>query len=209
MNLQQYKVIQQSTISSTAVPLNQLQQQDILMPLIHQYAKTLNTNSIAIAGSLFLKRLALLTASSSIDYFGFQNKKEDWWSEAYFDLSTFQLLVPYKTFTTLQIDWQHRLFIDFFTPIVKIICKACKIPQNILWENIVIRINRPFRFYAKQLPNEIIAQVFNSITDCCEEVRPYMSFHEFSGIRQTCCRSYLLPNETNEKSHCSICPLLT
>lgn len=209
MNLQHYKVIQQSTISSTAIPLNRLQQQDILMPLIHQYAKTLNTDSIATAGSLFLKKLALLTASSSIDYFGFQNKKDDWWSEAYFDSTNFQLLVPYKTFTTLQINWQHRLLIDFFTPIVKIICKACKIPQKILWENIVIRINRPFRFYASQLPTEKIAQVFNSITECCEEVSPYMSLDEFSGNRQTCCRSYLLPNQTNEKSHCSICPLLT
>jgi len=209
MNLQQYKVIQQSTISSTAIPLNRLQQQDILMPLILQYAKTLNTDSIATAGSLFLKKLALLIASSSIDYFGFQNKKDDWWSEAYFDSTNFQLLVPYKTFTTLQINWQHRLLIDFFTPIVEIICKACKIPQKILWENIVIRINRPFRFYASQLPTKKIAQVFNSITECCEEVSPYMSLDEFSGNRQTCCRSYLLPNQTNEKSHCSICPLLT
>ncbi|MGE7602511.1 hypothetical protein ACQKL5_08355 [Peribacillus sp. NPDC097675] len=209
MNLQQYKVIQQSTISSTAIPLNWLQQQDILMPLIYQYAKTLNTDSIATAGSLFLKKLALLTASSSIDYFGFQNKKDDWWSEAYFDLTNFQLLLPYKTFPPLQIDWRHRLLIDFFTPIVKIICKACKIPQKILWENIVIRINRPFRYYATQLPTEKIAQVFHSITECCEEVRPYMSLDEFSGTRQTCCRSYLLPNQTNEKSYCSICPLLT
>ena len=50
MNLQQYKVIQQSTISSTAIPLNWLLQQDILMPLIYQYAKTVNTDSIATAG---------------------------------------------------------------------------------------------------------------------------------------------------------------
>lgn len=51
------------------------------------------TTSLAIAGSLLIKQYAVITAAVSLDYFGFQQQKADWWSNAYVDALSFILLV--------------------------------------------------------------------------------------------------------------------
>ncbi|GEK35423.1 hypothetical protein [Kurthia sibirica] len=208
MNLQQYNIIQQEKIPHDALSLQYLLQADILLPLVENYSQKIGTQSLATAASLFLKKLALLTASSSVDYYGFHNSKADWWPEAVFDAQNFQLILPNISYSLLQVNWQHRLLNDFFSPIIQLLSKHYKIPQKILWENIAIRLNRPFRKYAPFLSIEQLHIVFNSLTTCCSAIRPYMVFQQYSAVRLTCCRSYLAPHLPTDKSHCSICPLI-
>ncbi len=78
VNLEPYGVEKQP--SPQGIPLHDLLNKDTLFPIIKQYASHLDTSSLAIAGSLFIKRYAILVAASNLDYYGLQKERVDWWS---------------------------------------------------------------------------------------------------------------------------------
>ncbi|WP_431027193.1 IucA/IucC family C-terminal-domain containing protein [Lysinibacillus sp. LZ02] len=215
MNLELYGIEKRS--SDEGIPLVHILNKDILMPVVQQYATSLGTESLAIAGSLFIKRYAVLAAAASLDYFGLQKETKDWWTTARFEPKTFKLLIEEDVQKEWAEDWKERLFAEHLTPLVELVAKECKVPQNILWENIAVRLQAVLRKQGKLYSNFELEQQFKELT-CLEAhwlgrtgnpLRMYLQKgQEWSQMptRKTCCRYYQVKKE-DENPYCGNCPL--
>jgi len=217
MNLEPYGV--EKHPSPQGIPLHQLLNQDTLLPIIKQYGNHLNTPSLAVAGSLFLKRYAVLVAASSLDYYGLQKKKMDWWSTARLDVTSYKLLIEENPTALFDDCWKNRIFAQHLTPMITIISEECKISLKILWENIAVRLLATLRKNEESYTLNELNELFNELT-CAEtswigmEQNPLQTFLQRKEtwsevpVRKTCCRYYQV-NTKADIPYCKNCPLRT
>ena len=215
MNLEPYGV--EKHPSPQGIPLHQLLNKDTLLPIIKQYGNHLNTPSLAVAGSLFLKRYAVLVAASSLDYYGLQKKKMDWWSTARFDVTSYKLLIEENPTALFNDCWKNRIFAQHLTPMITIISEECKISLKILWENIAVRLLATLRKNEESYTLNELNEHFNELT-CAEtswigmEQNPLQTFLQRKEtwsevpVRKTCCRYYQV-NTKADIPYCKNCPL--
>ncbi|MFC9539511.1 IucA/IucC family C-terminal-domain containing protein [Lysinibacillus sp. NPDC056959] len=215
MNLEPYGV--EKHPSPQGVPLHQLLNKDTLLPIIKQYGNYLNTSSLPVAGSLFLKRYAVLVAASSLDYYGLQKKRIDWWSTARFDVTSFKLLIEENSTELFEDCWKKRLFAQNLTPMITIISKECRISSKILWENIAVRLLATLRKNEDEYSLNELNELFNELT-CAEtnwlgmKQNPLQTFLQRKEtwsevtVRKTCCRYYQV-NTKADIPYCKNCPL--
>jgi len=215
MSLEQYGIKHRQ--SEEGIPLNKLLDRERLMPIIRSYGQYLHTDNMSIAGSLFIKRYAVLTASAAVDYYGFQEETKDWWTTAQFDASSFSLLIDEQLSSRIHDSWKDKVFAEHLTPLLEIIAKECKINERILWENIAVRINSVFREYEHSLSCEQLDRQYLALTsEDCEWLgrvknpfQPYIHrtfVDKANPKRKTCCRYYQI-STSNETPYCYVCPL--
>ena len=215
MNLENYRVELKN--GRKGIPLHQLLEPHVMKPVLLNYANRIGTDSLAAAGSLFMKRYAVLVAASAFDYYGLQRKTEDWWTTAEFEPETFTLLVERSQGTELPGDWKSHVFADHLTPMIEEYSKEWKTPQKILWENIAVRLQSVLRKKSSVFPSHELEQLFKELT--LPETRwigrkdnpfsIYLQQVEEWGIipiRKTCCRYYQVKGE-EENPYCGNCPL--
>ncbi|MGE7952395.1 IucA/IucC family C-terminal-domain containing protein [Lysinibacillus xylanilyticus] len=217
MNLEPYGV--EKHPSPQGIPLHQLLNKDTLLPIIKQYGNHLNTPSLAVAGSLFLKRYAVLVAASSLDYYGLQKKKMDWWSTARLDVTSYKLLIEENPTALFDDCWKNRIFAQHLTPMITIISEECKISLKILWENIAVRLLATLRKNEESYTLNELNEHFNELT-CAEtswlgmEQNPLQTYLQRKEtwsevpVRKTCCRYYQV-NTKADIPYCKNCPLRT
>ncbi|MGE6514812.1 IucA/IucC family C-terminal-domain containing protein [Lysinibacillus sphaericus] len=215
MNLEPYGVEKQP--SPQGIPLHDLLNKDTLLPIIKQYANHLDTSSLAIAGSLFIKRYAVLVAASNLDYYGLQKERVDWWSTARLDVMSFTLQIEENPTSLFEDCWKTRIFAGHLTPMINLIKKECKISSKILWENIAVRLHATLRKNEKSFALNELNENFNGLT-CSEtnwlgiEQNPFQTFLQRKEkwsevpVRKTCCRYYQV-NKKEEIPYCGNCPL--
>lgn len=215
MTLDLYGIRQRQ--GNEGIPVAKLLDKDVLLPLVKDYGIYLETTSLAIAGSLFIKRYAVITAAVSLDYFGFLQQKADWWSNAHFDAKTFTMLIDESPVGLLDENWKDELFINHLTPMIQMIAKECKINERILWENVAVRLNSVFREYEHSYSSEQIDAQYNDITspNCSwlgKDTNPLQLYVHKQFIdaenpkRKTCCRYYEV-SKAGELPYCNVCPL--
>lgn len=209
MNLEKYGVGFVAT--DEGISLAHLEDKSIILPIIKQYAEYLETGSMAIAGSLFLKRYAVLTASASLDYYGLQEKKLDWLGTATFHLNEFTLAI--HPTNEIEGSWEEKVFFHHLNSLVEIISKGCKVNKQILWENIAVRLNAVLERNKGSYSEEKIKSLFHSLT----QPTPIWfgglqnPLHKYCQLdnptRITCCRYYQLDKKEEGMPYCLVCPL--
>lgn len=211
MNLEKYGVEQ--ILSHKGTMLSDLENEETLLPMIHEYAKYLETDSLSIAASLFLKRYAVLIAASSLDYYEFQEEKEAWFDNATFDLEYFKIYLLKKETVYIEHDWKKKIFYQHLNRMIEILSGNYKINKRILWENVAVRLNGVIKknklLYPTEKTEEIIRQLIkpNPVWFDGQE-NPLQKYCE-PGLfkRKTCCRYYLLEKKEEGMPYCLVCPL--
>ncbi|WP_131272588.1 IucA/IucC family C-terminal-domain containing protein [Jeotgalibacillus soli] len=215
MNLENYRV--EINNGRSGIPLPQLLDTNVLTSVLHQYAYRIGTDSLGTAGSLFLKRYAVLTAASSLDYYGLQRQRVDWFTTAEFEPETFTLLIDDSQSVLLQGDWKTRVFADHLTPLVEKISSEWRIPQKILWENIAVRLQSVFRKKSSVSSSDELQQQLKELTVAKAswvggEDNPLSIYlHHLEEwtcipVRTTCCRYYQV-KFGDDHPYCGNCPL--
>ncbi|WP_157764758.1 (2Fe-2S)-binding protein [Solibacillus sp. R5-41] len=211
MNLEAYGV--KTSDSVIGIPLAYLEDKKILLPIINQYAHYLETDSLVIAGSLFFKRYAVLTAAAALDYFGLQQKKVDWLGYATFDSTQFLLFVRDEVKTEIAVCWEEQILSRHLFRLVEIISKECKINKNILWENVAVRLNAVLKRNQTKYPLNHLEFVHSRITQFSPQWienmdNPIQKYcHLIVTERKTCCRYYQLDKKEEGMDYCLVCPL--
>lgn len=211
MNLEGYGV--NTSESGIGIPLSLLEDKKILLPIINQYADYLETDNLAIAGSLFFKRYAVLTAAAALDYYGLQQKKVDWLSHATFELTQFKLFVRGSIKFEIAGCWEEQIISRHLFRLIEIISKECKINKNILWENVAVRLNAVLKRNQTKYPLNHLEIVHNRITNFSPQwlenmVNPLQKYcHLIGTTRKTCCRYYQLEKKEEGMDYCLVCPL--
>lgn len=199
------------------IPVASLLEKDVLLSCITQYAQYVDTASLPIACSLFIKRYAVLTAAAALDYYGFHQQKKDWLSNAYFDVSSFKLLVEEYSSEEVDLCWKTEIFANHLTPIIKLAAKICKVPEAMLWENVAVRLNSVFRSYDS---SSHLQQLHALHAELCSEECDWLGlannpFRRYlhctfpdpeNPKRKTCCRYYEV-SKPGELPYCNVCPL--
>lgn len=215
MTLNLYGIRQRQ--GNEGIPVASLLDRDVLLPIIRAYGNYLGTTSLAIAGSLFMKRYAVITAAVSLDYYGFEQQQADWWSNAHFDAAAFTLVVDGTPAHSLGGGWKEEIFSNHLTPLIRIIAKECKINETILWENVAVRLNSVFREYEHTYPSEQINVQYDHITSPSGswlglDINPFQLYVHKRFIdaenpkRKTCCLYYQI-SKPGELPYCNVCPL--
>lgn len=215
MNLDEYGV--RTRDSQAGIPLVSLLDKELLLSLIRRYGQHFDTASLPVAGSLFVKRYAVLTAACALDYYGLQQQTTDWWSTAHFDASTFTLLVDEQAGPALEGCWKEKIFAQHLTPMLEIIAQECKIAEKILWENVAVRLNSVFRSDEHTCSAEQLEQQYQDLTSASclwlgranNQLQPYLHRVAQDGEppkRQTCCRYYQV-STSESLPYCIVCPL--
>ena len=209
MNLEKYGV--DFVASEEGISLVHLEDKNIILPIIREYAEYLETDSMAIAGSLFLKRYAVLTAAANLDYYGLQEKRLDWLETATFHPSKFRIAT--QPTNEIEGSWEEKVFFRHLNTLVEIISTGCKINKRILWENISVRLNTVLERSKPSYPEEKITSLFNSISQpnppwfggLQNPLHPYCQLD--NPTRMTCCRYYQLDKKEEGMPYCLVCPL--
>ncbi|WP_203363186.1 IucA/IucC family C-terminal-domain containing protein [Bacillus sp. REN10] len=196
---------------ATGIPLTNLTDEVVLRPIIKRYADYLETSSLAVAGSLFLKRYAVVTAAACLDYYGLQQRMDDWWSSARFLADEFTVQAC-QTTKTLPCEW-HELVLLHMHEVVEQVAQLGKVPRSILWENVAVRLNAVFQRQMTNYPFEQLCAVQRVLANWQVEgkspLQPYLYVHELgeSQPRKTCCRYYQLTKKEEGMPYCLVCPL--
>ncbi|MEG0440502.1 (2Fe-2S)-binding protein [Solibacillus cecembensis] len=211
MNLEGYGVT--TSDLEIGIPLSHLEDKKLLLPIINQYAHYLETDNLAIAGSLFFKRYAVLTAAAALDYYGLQQKRVDWLKNATFDLSQFKLFVRGTVKSEMAGCWEDQILSRHLFRLVEMISKECKINKNILWENVAVRLNAVLKRNQIKYPFNHLEFVHSRITQCSPQWLEHMDnplkkyCHLIYTERKTCCRYYQLEKKEDGMDYCLVCPL--
>ncbi|MEG0386274.1 MAG: (2Fe-2S)-binding protein [Solibacillus sp.] len=211
MNLEAYGVKTSNT--RIGIPLPHLEDKKVLLPIINQYAHYLETDSLAIAGSLFFKRYAVLTAAAALDYFGLQQKEVDWFKYATFDSTQFLLFVSDSVKTEMTVCWEEQILSLHLFRLAEVISKECKINKNILWENVAVRLNAVLQRNQTKYPFSHLEFVHSQITQFPPQWignmdNPLQKYcHLNATKRKTCCRYYQLDKKEEGMDYCLVCPL--
>lgn len=211
MNLEKYGV--KWDLSSNGYVLSDLENEETLLPIIHAYAKYLETDSLSIAASLFLKRYAVLIAASSLDYYEFQEGEKAWFDEAHFNLEGFKIYISKKELVTLNGDWKEKIFYEHLKRIIEILSGNYKINKRILWENVAVRLNGVVKKKKSLYPTEKTEEILRQLTESNPawfngQENPLQKYCEFGSTkRKTCCRYYLLEKKEEGMPYCLVCPL--
>lgn len=203
--------------AEAGIPLDQLLDKERLTSIIRHYAQRIHTDDMTIAGSLFMKRYAVLTAAAAVYYYDLQEEKMDWWTSAQFDAEHFTLLIDESISELVDDSWRARIFREHLTPMLELIAKECKINERILWENIAVRINSVFREYEHTMPSELLDKTYSVLTSkpcnwLGREQNPFAAIihrtfnDKANPKRKTCCRYYQISTST-ETPYCYVCPL--
>ena len=210
MNLAKYGV----NVGSDGFSIEELLNREKLLEIVQLYANYLDTPSMAIGASLFIKRYAVITTAAALDYFGFQNGQSDWLRHAKFDRNSFTLTISEEV-ENIEYEWQKKLFYEHMLPIIQILSKECKISSRILWENVAVRMNTVLKMAEGHYPQEIIRLQYDKL---CEShpawlngqknpLVAYINIPNDEKQRKTCCRYYQLTKKEEGLPYCLVCPL--
>ena len=207
MNLQAYGVA--FVEQAQGLPIKKLESRAMLEQIVKQYADYLQTDSMAVSASLFIKRYAVLTAAACVDYYEQQQGKSNWLDAAYFDTATFTLQISEGERLSQMNCWKKYLLQEHLANIVDILAVDYKINRRILWENIAVRINAALEknstSYEQERLEEIVEELSRPIAGLTNPIRDYI--HVNKAVRKTCCRYYQLEKKEEGMPYCLVCPL--
>ncbi|MEC1178502.1 IucA/IucC family C-terminal-domain containing protein [Metasolibacillus meyeri] len=207
MNLQAYGVTFAEKVQG--LPIKELESRAVLEQVVTRYATYLQTDSMAIAASLFMKRYAVLTAAACVDYFELQQGENNWLEAAHFDIATFILQIDEGKKLSPMSCWKKYLFKEHLENIVDILAADYKINRRILWENIAVRINAALEknsaSYEQAYLEGIAEELSSPIDGLNNPMKDYIHAHK--AVRKTCCRYYQLDKKEEGMPYCLVCPL--
>lgn len=210
MNLDQFGVFNGET--TAGISLVAIEKKETLLSLVQRYANYLQTESLAVASSMFMKHYAVVVAASSLQYYEFQEQQHSWFSSAQFDRTTFRLYVADEQALPPETNWKQTVF-PHLERIISILSAEYKVLKKILWENVAVRLNLVLQLNKATVPEEKIQRIFESLTakdvtwvsSGINPIANYCTSNEEN--RETCCRYYQLEKKEEDLPYCLICPL--
>ncbi|UOQ50408.1 (2Fe-2S)-binding protein [Gracilibacillus caseinilyticus] len=189
--------------------------------------------NLVIAASMFIKRYAMITVSSTMysmivhqTVLSLHPATLTWSKNGSLGLKHEEVVYITLNKTnrnTIRESYLQQLFAQHLTPLVLTLSRMTGVKEEMLWENIAVRINSVYRKLLEKNPSE---QVITNI---------YEDFHfliqadaELFGIgsnplacylkigeelkenpqRKTCCLYYLLDKNRGKGNYCVNCPLI-
>ncbi|WP_042470418.1 IucA/IucC family C-terminal-domain containing protein [Bacillus ndiopicus] len=211
MNLEAYGVT--FVEKAQGLPIKELESGAVLEQIVTQYATYLQTDSMAISASLFIKRYAVLTAAACVNYYELQRGKDNWLDAAHFDTTTFTLQISEGEKLSQMNCWKDYLLKEHLANIVDALAADYKINRRILWENIAVRINATLEKNSSSYEQEQLAEIATELSDPTPQwygslKNPLQDYiHAHTAIRKTCCRYYQLEKKEEGMPYCLVCPL--
>ena len=210
MNLDQFGVFDGETTSG--ISLADIENKETLLSLVQIYANYLQTESLAVASSLFVKHYAVVVAASSLQYYEFQQQQHSWFSSAQLDRKTFRLYVADEQALPPETNWKQTVF-PHLEQIINTLSAEYKVLKKILWENVAVRLNLVLQLNKATVPEEKLQLIFKSLTTThvtwlTTGINPIANYcTRIEENRKTCCRYYQLEKKEEGLPYCLICPL--
>ncbi|WP_208589253.1 IucA/IucC family C-terminal-domain containing protein [Gracilibacillus suaedae] len=206
---------------------------EICKHMLKEQSKIWGAPNLVTAASMFIKRYAVITVSSTLysmivhqTILPLHPANLTWSKNG--SLSLKEAEVNYITLNeadrnAIRKSYLRQLFAEHLTPLVLTLSRSTGVKENVLWENIAVRVNSVYRKLLETNPAEqMITNIykdFNFLSQGDADLfgignNPLERFLKIgeelkeNPQRKTCCLYHLLDKNRGKGNYCVNCPLI-